>query len=60
MADTQITKIAHTTGFEVGELSVKCLGLLLITKKLSHNDCIPMVNKIIGRIGSWRGNFSHM
>jgi hypothetical protein len=36
-----------------GSLPVRCLGVSLITKKLSTLDCEALVAKVAGRIDSW-------
>ena len=45
--------ILRTTGFRLGSLLVKYLGFPLISTKLSHTDCQPLLDKIIARIQSW-------
>ena len=45
--------ILDMTGFRLGSLPMKYLGLLLISSKLSHYDCQPLLDKIIARIQSW-------
>ena len=41
------------TGFRLGSLPMKYLGVPLISSKLSHSDCQPLLDKIIARIQSW-------
>ena len=45
--------ILDMTGFRLGSLPMKYLGLPLISSKLSHSDCQPLLDKIIARIQSW-------
>lgn len=40
-----------------GNLPVRYLGLPLLTKNMSVNDFLPLVEKIRKRIGSWTGRF---
>ncbi|GJX65445.1 RNA-directed DNA polymerase, eukaryota, reverse transcriptase zinc-binding domain protein [Tanacetum coccineum] len=40
--------------FGVGKLPVKYLGVPLITKKITANDCEPLVEKVKSRILDWR------
>lgn len=44
-------------GFTIVSLLVKYLGVLLITTKFKSGNCKPLVDKIIGRIKSWRSRF---
>lgn len=43
----------QTFGIVRGALSVKFLGVPLILSKLSHNDCIPLQDKVSARISCW-------
>ena len=43
-------EIHQVTGFKMGTLPVKYLGVPLVTKRLSERDCAPLVEKIIVRI----------
>ena len=45
--------ILSTTGFSLGSLLMKYLGVPLISTRLSHTDCQPLLNKIIVRIQLW-------
>ena len=45
--------ILNMTGFSIGSLPVKYLGVPLISTKLSHSDCIPLMDKMMARIQSW-------
>lgn len=49
--------IAPKLGFKVGTLSIKYLGVPLITSKLKIGDCKPLMNKIFSLINSWRNKF---
>lgn len=40
-------------GIAHGQLPVKFLGVPLISSMLSHNDCIPLLDKVTARISSW-------
>lgn len=40
----------QTYGISNGNLHVKFLGVLLISSKLSVNDCTPLIHKIIKRV----------
>lgn len=55
MSEGQVESLCLATGFVCGTLLVRYLGLPLITKKLTHMDCLPLIEKFITRIGSWRG-----
>ena len=41
------------TGFKLGILPVRYLGVPLVTRRLSARDCEPLVEKITARITSW-------
>ena len=45
--------ILNMTRFSMGSLPVKYLGVPLISTKLSHLDCLPLMDKMIARIQSW-------
>ncbi|KAG7569624.1 Endonuclease/exonuclease/phosphatase superfamily [Arabidopsis thaliana x Arabidopsis arenosa] len=40
--------------FDVGSLPVRYLGLPLLTKRMSLDDCLPLLEKIRARISSWK------
>ncbi|KAL2226237.1 UNVERIFIED_CONTAM: LINE-1 reverse transcriptase [Sesamum indicum] len=42
-------------GFQEGHLSMRYLGLPLITSRLSISDCQPLISKIDARINGWEG-----
>lgn len=46
--------IKYVPGFEVGTLPMRYLGLPLLSTRLSHQDCIPLVDKVKSRIQSWK------
>lgn len=45
--------ILDITGFRVGSLPIKYLGLPLISTKLKNVDCIPLIQRICSKIDSW-------
>lgn len=49
---TSSISIKSVLGFEVGALPVRYLGLPLLSTRLSHSDCSPLVDHIISRIKS--------
>ena len=53
VSDNVKATILNMTGFSMGSLPVKYLGVPLISTKLSHSDCIPLMNKMMTRIQSW-------
>lgn len=55
MSDEQAKEISAIAEFQRGELPVRYLGLPLITKKLAHADCLPLVDRVVVRIQTWRG-----
>jgi len=40
-------------GFRLGSLPVRYLGVPLITTRLKHSDCLPLVERILSRIRLW-------
>ena len=54
--DSVKATILDMTGFSMGRLPMKYLGVALISSKLSHSDCQPLLDKIMARIQSWRCN----
>lgn len=46
-------EILSLLGFQLGILPTKFLGVPLISTKLSHKDCIPLIHKITLRASSW-------
>ena len=45
--------ILNTTGFVMGRLPLKYLGVPLISTRLTHSDCQPLIDKILLRIQAW-------
>ena len=45
--------ILNITGFCLGSLPMKYLGVPLISTRLSHCDCQPLLDKILARIQAW-------
>lgn len=51
-------RLGKIIGYTLGFLPVKYLSVPLITKKLKKDDCKCLMDKIFGRISSWRNKFS--
>ena len=49
--------IQQATGFRMGALPVKYLGVSLITRQLSVHDCAPLVGKITEKVRHWATKF---
>lgn len=49
--------IASELGFVIGKLPVKYLGVPLISSRLSHEDCAPIIDKINAKIASWANRY---
>ena len=45
----EIEEIQQATGFKLGTLPVKYLGVPLVTRRLATRDCSLLVQKKIGR-----------
>ena len=54
------TDLLNTKGFSLGSFPMKYLGVPLISTRLSHCDCQPLLDKILGRIHSWTARCYHM
>ncbi|KAL0444858.1 UNVERIFIED_CONTAM: LINE-1 reverse transcriptase [Sesamum latifolium] len=52
-AHTHREQLLHLLGFQEGTLSVRYLGLPLISSRLTLLDCQPLLQKIDKRIGVW-------
>ncbi|XP_039000122.1 uncharacterized protein LOC120125860 [Hibiscus syriacus] len=60
MDDGVINVIHAVTGFRLGQLPVRYLGVPLVTRKLTEHDCIPLLEKIRMKLGIWsRRNLSY-
>lgn len=49
--------IVNATGFQLGDLPFKNLGVPLSCKKLSVIQCMPMVERIVAKINYWTSRF---
>ncbi|XP_039052926.1 uncharacterized protein LOC120194797 [Hibiscus syriacus] len=49
----QCAAIQDLTGFKLGSLPVRYLGVQLVTKKLSVKDCRSLIDKIRAKLNSW-------
>ncbi|XP_039009143.1 uncharacterized protein LOC120137444 [Hibiscus syriacus] len=52
---SHIEHIKQATGFTYGHLPVRYLGVPLITRKLSENDCESLIASIKARLALWSG-----
>ncbi|XP_039005001.1 uncharacterized protein LOC120132276 [Hibiscus syriacus] len=58
---SHIEHIKQATGFTYGHLPVRYLGVPLITRKLSENDCESLIASIKARLALWSGkNLSYV
>ena len=48
-----VKQIQAVTGLKSGTLSVRYLGVPLVTRRLSHKDYSPMIDKIAAKINCW-------
>ncbi|CAK8535011.1 unnamed protein product [Lathyrus sativus] len=53
METSLIQEVERLSGFEEGQLPVRCLGVPLLSKKLSVNHYLPSVDRIFCRIRHW-------
>ncbi|GKC98855.1 RNA-directed DNA polymerase, eukaryota, reverse transcriptase zinc-binding domain protein [Tanacetum coccineum] len=49
--------ILNIIPFTIGKLPVRYLGVPLITKKLSVNDCKPLISKVKAKVSDWKNKF---
>ncbi|XP_038992144.1 uncharacterized protein LOC120115525 [Hibiscus syriacus] len=49
-----LKRVQVTTGFKLGTLPVRYLGVPLVTRKLTAKDCLPLVDKIISKLALWQ------
>ena len=53
IAQPVIEEIRSATGFQIGHLPVRYLGVPLITRRLTLGDCSMLIDKITARIQCW-------
>ncbi|XP_039032501.1 uncharacterized protein LOC120167609 [Hibiscus syriacus] len=53
LSDSVLQQIQSGTGFRVGMLPVKYLGVSLVTRKLTSKDCSALVTKIKEKLCKW-------
>ena len=53
ISDAIRNEMLNITGFSLGRLPMKYLGVPLLSTRLSHNDCQPLIDKIMVRIQAW-------
>ncbi|KAE8676652.1 putative Erythronate-4-phosphate dehydrogenase family protein [Hibiscus syriacus] len=53
MNDDMISLVHATTGFRVRRLPIRYLGVPLLPKKLTENDCATLVDRIKAMMGPW-------
>lgn len=54
MDDITSYSIKQVLGFEVGSLPMRYLDLSLMSTRLFHQDCMPLIDKLKTRILSWK------
>ncbi|XP_026377950.1 uncharacterized protein LOC113272312 [Papaver somniferum] len=52
--DVILQQIVQVLNCSVGELSVRYLGVSLLSTKLSYRDCLPLLERVDERIYSWK------
>ena len=52
-----LLEMQQLTGFKIGILPVRYLGVSLVTRRLTDRDCLPLVEKIVGKINHWSSRF---
>ncbi|GJV54144.1 RNA-directed DNA polymerase, eukaryota, reverse transcriptase zinc-binding domain protein [Tanacetum coccineum] len=54
LSSAEQQNILNIIPFSIGKLSVRYLGVPLITKQISINDCKLLVNKVKAKINDWK------
>lgn len=53
MNTSEIQKLLHITGFSVGSLSFKYIGVPLSRRRLNIHKCRPLIDKNLEKIKHW-------
>ncbi|XP_039055415.1 uncharacterized protein LOC120198104 [Hibiscus syriacus] len=48
-----LSRMLAVTGFKLGRLPVRYLGVPLVTRKLAVKDCIPLIDNIRSKLNIW-------
>lgn len=57
ISEENLSFLQQISGFKVGKLPLRYLGVPLITSKLSLTDCKPEIDKITSRIEPWSAKY---
>ncbi|XP_039017898.1 uncharacterized protein LOC120149046 [Hibiscus syriacus] len=49
-----LSRMLAVTGFKLGRLPVRYLGVPLVTRKLAVKDCIPLIDNIRSKLNIWQ------
>lgn len=49
--------IFYTISFSEGSLPVKYWGLPLTSSRLSYENCLPLIEKVVKRVNSWKNRY---
>ncbi|WOL01242.1 hypothetical protein Cni_G09958 [Canna indica] len=52
-----MNRVQDILGIPIGTLPTRFLGVPLITKQLTYNDCLPLIESIQSRIHSWKAKY---
>lgn len=55
-ADT-LMEITSILDCSVEKLPIRYLGMPLLSTRLSYNDCLPLISRILSRINAWKAKF---
>lgn len=53
MDAAEVRRIADVSGFKIGQIPFKYLGIPISPKRLSTKDCMILVDKMTARVRSW-------
>ena len=56
VSDEVRNDLLNATGYSLGRFPMRYLGVPLISTRLTHRDCMPLIQRITARIQSWTSN----
>lgn len=54
---SELDRIQAQTGFALGELPIRYLGVPIVTRSLAAKDCKILIEKITARVKHWTSKF---
>lgn len=56
VSEEVVQQTLDLSGFQLGNFPIKYLGLPLISSRLTKSDCMPLVDRLCGKIEAWTAN----